>query len=1020
MIDRLIYVLFAFSGIAGLVYEGTWARYLKLFLGHSSYGQVLTLCIYMGGLGIGSFLSARLIHRIKRPLRAYAITELAIGLSGYLYHGAYVSVTEWFYAAEWSSHLGSRGAEAVKIVLAVATTMPVAVLLGMTFPFIAAGLMRKHQDSGKVSVPLLYFTNSLGAAVGLMLASYIFIPLLGTHGTLNMAATLNLVLATCFWMIDLRSPLPLVHSFIPLTRSEGRGHHQESHGSSLEETENRPVPDLEITPEEGSMPRPGIWLWVALGTGLTSFIYEVVWIRLLSLMMGSSTHSFDQMVSAFIFGLAIGSLVCRKLLRRDALVMLGLAQILMGLFALSTVYTHPLFFELMNTANLIFRETHWGYWGWSILKLLVSLVWMVPTSFFAGMTLPLITFIISRTTQNETPVGKVYGYNTFGAILGSMLAGLYLIPTLQLKWSLGLAALLDIAIGAALLLIYRPEWRRKTLQWALLVSLLLPLTLIEFDSHIVTSGVFRGYKDYQRWEKVWVANGKTATISFHESPVHQYIKTNGKPDASIRKDRTKPVEGDELTQAATAFIPMATRNEPYDAGMVGFGSGMSAYYLLTDPLLRRLDVVEIEEEMLNLAARFRPVNDRAFDDPRVHHYIDDARTFFHTHGQKYDVLVSVPSNPWVSGVSSLFSQEFYHHIRRYLKPGGTLVQWLQLYEFDNTLMLHILDALHKSFPHVSLYRIPEEPDIVILASDQPVRQQYIERLSKDSQIQAEFHRMSRPWYFFGEQNFLATTKSLEILMNEVEPNSEFVPWVDNKAEAARWAMDEVGLTTAFDSCTLCWPLLLAPEDYAPRKAFKDWMQAATPPDPYLQETILHHLRVQASFVSFPDTVSLSKDSVPTILTTAGDRPVHLETDAIWHLIWADFKRLIPQVPYSPRRDSLPEFALMRRMVDNQLVPLEISLQFEFDDHLAHGRYAEAARMLPALREVFVIATLDAALQRNMALSAFLAKDTREFRRIFAESILPISKLDNSEKKLIATLLGQNADSISINTVVDYD
>lgn len=1023
MYDRLIYVLFAFSGVAGLVYEGTWARYLKLFLGHSSYGQILTLCIYMGGLGIGSFLSARLLRYIKRPMRAYAITELAIGVSGFSYHFIYVTVTEWFYGAEWSSHLGSQGAEAVKIILAVVTTTPVAILLGMTFPFIAASLMRKHQDSGRVSVPLLYFTNSLGAGFGLLFASYLLIPFLGTHGTLNMAAILNVLLAACFLIIDKKSPLPVENSNDILLHQEGRGHHSESHGSSTDHNSASEPLLNESSVEMGAMPRPRIWLIVALLTGLTSFVYEVVWIRLLSLMMGSSTHSFDQMVAAFIFGLAIGSFVSKSLLKRDALVMLGLAQILMGVFALSTIYTHSLFFDLMNWSNLLFRETHQGYWGWSALKLIVSILWMVPTSFFAGMTLPFLTYIISKATKSETPVGKVYGFNTFGAILGSIVAGLFLIPILQLKWSLGLAAIVDVLIGVGLLLVYRPEWRTKTLTWALLVSFIAPVAIVEFDSHLVTAGVFRGHKTLQRWEKVWVANGKTATISFHESPIHQYIKTNGKPDASIRKDRTKPVEGDELTQAATAFIPMATRDKPYTAGMVGFGSGMSAYYLLTDPLLQRLDVVEIEKEMLNLAQRFRPVNSRAFDDPRVHIYVDDARTFFHTHGQKYDVLVSVPSNPWVSGVSSLFSQEFYHHIQRYLNKGGVLVQWLQLYEFDNSLMLNILKALHKSFPYVSLYRIPEEPDIVILASDEPIRQEHISRFSTDSTIQSEFGKMHRPWYFFGEQNFLATTQSLIPLMNAVEPNSEFIPWVDNKAEASRWAMDEVGLTNAFDSCTLCWPAVLTPEDYAPRKAFKDWLQSSVPPDPYLEETILHQLELQASFNVFSDTIPLMKfpmDSSMIKSIVASDRPIHQETDAVWHLIWADFKKLIPQVPFSPLRDSLPEFKLLRRMVDNQMVPLEISIQFEFNDHLAHGRYAEAVRMLTAFREIFFIASMDAEIQRDMAIASFLAHDTREFRRIFNESILRGKILDNSEKKLIAELLQQNSDTIPVNTAVDFD
>jgi predicted membrane-bound spermidine synthase len=199
---KLIYLLFAFSGMAGLIYEGTWARYLKLFLGHSSYGQILTLCIYKGGLAVGSFLAGRLLTRVKRPLRAYSLVELCVGIGGLLYHPAYLFFTEWFYNADWSRHLGSTGAEAVKLVLATASTLPVAVLLGMTFPFIAAGLSRQDKDAGEASLPLLYFTNSLGACIGILGASYILFPAIGQHGALMVAAGINFVLCGCFYGAD--------------------------------------------------------------------------------------------------------------------------------------------------------------------------------------------------------------------------------------------------------------------------------------------------------------------------------------------------------------------------------------------------------------------------------------------------------------------------------------------------------------------------------------------------------------------------------------------------------------------------------------------------------------------------------------------------------------------------------------------------------------------------------------------------------------------------------------------------
>ena len=155
----LVYFLFALSGFAGLIYEGSWARYLKLFLGHSSYGQVLTLCIYMGGLAIGSFVAGKMVVHTKRPLLGYGIVELAIGIGGVAYHPLYNWLTGIFYDSEYTASLTSRGAEIAKVILATGSTLPIAIAVGMTFPFIAAGLMRK--SGAEVSLPMLYFTNSL-------------------------------------------------------------------------------------------------------------------------------------------------------------------------------------------------------------------------------------------------------------------------------------------------------------------------------------------------------------------------------------------------------------------------------------------------------------------------------------------------------------------------------------------------------------------------------------------------------------------------------------------------------------------------------------------------------------------------------------------------------------------------------------------------------------------------------------------------------------------------------------------
>lgn len=942
---NLIYILFALSGVAGLIYEGSWARYLKLFLGHASYGQVLTLCIYMGGLAIGSFIAGKMVVKIRRPLRAYAITELGIGLGGFLYHPLYVAITNSFYDSSWSASLTTRQAEIVKVFLATGSTLPVAIALGMTFPFIAAGLMRLDRDSGEISIPKLYFTNSFGAAFGILLASYILIPTFGNQWTLQIAGTFNFFLAACFWMIDA------------------------SRKTSEDSESSLPAPVPETEADTLPMPaRKSIWLWIAALTGLTSFIYEIVWIRLLSLLMGSSSHSFDQMLSAFIFGLALGSFFSGRFVKKDPLKVFAFAQIFMGFFALCTLYFHAPFWAAMNESNQIFNATSPGYFAWSMFKYLLSVFWMVPTSFFAGMTLPLITVILTKAFRSEAPIGRVYGWNTIGSIIGSLLAGIVLIPVFQLKWTLASAALTDVSIGVVLLLIFRKKFRYSPLFYAALFIALFPVFLMDFNPHRITSGAFRAYKSFEPEESIIVRNGKTATISFHESKVHYYVKTNGKADASLSKNRDVPIEGDELTQAATAFMPMAMRDKPYTAAMVGFGSGMGAHYLLSDPLLERLDCVEIEKEMMALAKGFMPWNRRGYEDPRIRIFIDDARTFFHTHHEQYDMLISVPSNPWVSGVSSLFSHEFYSHMKRYLKPGGQLVQWIQTYEFHDALFLNILKALDISFEYVAIYKAPEEPDVIIIASDSPVRQDYIERFYLDSTLQKEFQTIRRPADFFGEQNFLFTTRMIAPILQTTMPNSEFTPIVDNKAEEARFTKTEVKMLAAFDDCDFCWAEVLAPEDYAPRLVFKNKVKAEKPIDRYKQSELLNHL----------------KDS----------------TSIDWLRFWDSFREWTRNLPYDTDREKDPVYAEVKKWHQEERLPNAQALEFAIMDGTLHKDYETAGKALSLFIEYYELKNLDEFFLRNAVLTAIQSRQYDLLEIIYREGIRPNPDFSVVEKILI--------------------
>ncbi len=942
----LIYALFALSGFSGLIYEGSWARYLKLFLGHSSYGQVLTLCIYMGGLAIGSFLAGKLVMKVKRPLLGYAVTELIIGLGGVFYHPLYNTLTEFFFNSELTASLSTRGAEICKVILATASTLPIAIAVGMTFPFIAAGLMRK--SGTEISLPRLYFTNSFGSAIGILVTSYTLIPIFGNHVTLCIAASINFLLAGIF-------------AFIGLTTSP------EAIKSEQEEsTDSSPIF------QEKNMPPKTAWLWIAAITGMTSFIYEIVWIRLLSLLMGSSSHSFDQMLSAFILGLSLGSLVSGKFIKKDSLIILAFAQIFMAFFALCTLYFHQPFWAMMNEANQIFNPTASGYVWWSVFKYLLSMLWMIPTSFFAGMTLPIITLILTRAFKSEAPIGKVYGWNTLGSIVGSAGGGLLLLPLLQLKGALVFAAIADFAIGFFLLVFYRKKIRRSVAFYVICCLMIFPAIFIKFDPSLITSGAFRAYKNLHPDEKIIIRDGKTATISFHESKVHYYVKTNGKADASMSKDRNAPISGDELTQAATAFMPMAVKTTPYDAAMVGFGSGMGAHYLLADPLLKHLDCVEIEEEMMDLAKGFLPWNYRGYDDPRIEIHIDDAGTFFHTRKKQYDLIISVPSNPWVSGVASLFSHEFYSKMRRYMKPGGLWVQWIQTYEFNDLLFLHILKALDTVFPHVSLYKAPEEPDIIIIASDQPVYQEGIQRFYKDSTLIKEFKSIKRSPEFFGEANFLFTSSMVQSLLEGVEPNSTFTPIVDNKAEKARFVNSDAHIVEVFDSCEVCWQEYLDKEEFDRRRGAKLNALNVTQ-SPYKENSLLNYLNSRNEAI--------------------------VDTSKEWQEFRIQYIEWIRDIPLE-LRGTHPVYLKMLELAEKNIFSKSFQMEFDITEKARQKNWAEAALLVANFYEMYEIKDMDEFFLRNALLISLLAKEPKLAKEIYKEAILSNEYFYPVEKRLM--------------------
>ena len=701
-LERALLLLFIASGFAGLVYQAIWSHYLGLILGHAAYAQTLVLAIFMGGMAAGAWLVSARGGRWTGLIRTYAIVELIIGVTALVFHPlfvAYMDVSQNTVLPAMHSESAIRLWQWGSAALLIA---PQSVLLGMTFPLMSGGYLRvaPHQD-GEI-LGGLYFTNSIGAAAGALAATFLLLPWLGMPGAIVVAGVINLLVGLMAWRVAASVPDAAVQR-APLSLPAAAD-------------ENQALPRFQL-----------LMLFGAAITGASSFVYEVGWIRMLNQTLGTTVHSFELMLTAFILGLAFGGLWVRKRSRgiQDPVATAGIAQVLMGLAALISLPVFAQSFQWVGWFMRLVPRNESGYYVYSIGSAVVALLVMFPAAFFAGMTLPLFTMALLRRGCGEKSIGRIYAANTLGAIVGVVLAMHVLIPLIGLRLAVTAAALADIVLGLVLLRSLSATFKPKLYFGALGAVLLVASLSLLFggaDPRSLASGVFRHglFRLPEGTDVKFLRDGKTATVSFFQQGTVGTIATNGKPDASIEMSDTAVPTDDEYTMVMAASLPLALHPAPERIAVIGWGSGLTTNTLLGSKAPKVVDTIEIEAAMHAGAEGFGNRVLRAYIDPRSQLHVDDARTFFAAGQKKYDVIISEPSNPWVSGVSSLFTRQFYRFLTRHLEHDGVLIQWMQTYELNDPLFYTMVAALIEEYPHVDAY-LTNTSDVIFVASHVPIR-----------------------------------------------------------------------------------------------------------------------------------------------------------------------------------------------------------------------------------------------------------------------------------------------------------
>ncbi len=687
---------FFLSGATGLVYEVLWIRMLGLVFGHTVFAVTTVLTAFMAGLGLGSWIFGRLADRQARPLRLYGLLELGIGVFCLLVPLLLPLVEALYRALARALGLSFFTFSLAQFALILVLFLPPTTLMGATLPILSRVFATDAASLGR-RVGLLYALNTFGAVVGTALAGYVLLPALGMRATLWLAAAVNLVVGGLIVLADGRMAAP------------------------AEAPDARP-PDAGVAPAGSAAPLVAAGLAVA---GAASMIYEVAWTRALSLVIGSSTYAFTAMLLAFLLGLALGSALFSRVFGARPLgpAVFGSLQLGVALAALGIL---PVFERL---PDVVIRALAVSLSPGFVLLVEVALavaVMLAPT-LLIGAGFPCAVQVAARGLSSVgVDVGRLYAINTLGAIAGTIAAGFGLVPLVGAQGAVKVAIALNLALGLTMLAV----GRRAVVRWQWLAAAALAVVVVAglvrapaWNPAVMAAGAAVYARQYQRFagqggiaratadsQLLFYRDGLTATVSVHREGPTTFLRVNGKTDASNGVDMHM--------QLMLGHLPLLLHPDARAVLVIGLGSGVTVGAVAVHPVMR-VDAVEIEPAVVQATEFFRRENREALRDPRVHLAIGDARNVMLAGDRRWDVIVSEPSNPWIGGVATLFSEEFYALARSRLNPDGVMVQWVDGYTIRPEDLKMIVRTFRTAFPATSVWHAHGIGDFILVGAAAP-------------------------------------------------------------------------------------------------------------------------------------------------------------------------------------------------------------------------------------------------------------------------------------------------------------
>ncbi len=752
-------VLLGLSGMCALVYQTAWLRDLRLVFGGATPAAAAALAIFMGGLGIGSAVLGRRAEAAPDPLRLYGLIELGVGASALLTPFLLVAVRALYVATGGISALGLVPATLLQLVLsAVVLGVPCA-LMGGSLPaaFKWAETERADRDAQRGDLGVLYGVNTLGAVAGVMLSTFWILEAWGIRTTVWAAAVINLAVGAAAWWASRggEGASGRARADRPQPAAAGAGGHRAGRAGTG-------VPPAD--PARPKAPRRFVYAAAAV-TGFGFFLMELVWFRMLAPLVGSSVYGFGLILATALAGIGAGGLCYRwwwaprpGAVSPQALARLAAWQAVLLAVPWALGDGVAVFAYHVNALRALGLAGQVAGWA------LVTGLLVLGPSLLAGVQFPLLVGLLGEGARDAgRHVGFAYAANTLGAVAGALAGGFVLIPTLTApgSWRLAVASTLALSLGAAILALRTGGPRSVATAvglWGVAAWLVLaplgptaawrhaPIGYGRIDALPTTVNGLRDWQNARRSDVVREIEGREASVAVAIGAGGHALLVNGKSDGTAF--------GDADTQVMLGLLPALLHPAPRSAFVVGLGTGSTAGWLADVPGMARVDVVEIEPRVADLArGYFAPVNRGALDKPNVHLVVGDAREVLVTEGPSYDLIVSEPSNPYRAGVATLFTTEYYTAVRARLAPGGVFGQWLQGYEVDSRAVRLVYATLASVFPFVETW-VTEMGDLLFICHQAPPAYP-LDRLRERVAQPPYAEALQRVWYTRSAEGVLA-------------------------------------------------------------------------------------------------------------------------------------------------------------------------------------------------------------------------------------------------------------------------